>query len=606
MANESNPSQPSQSQQAMSALKTALGALDLFPIRHTLKRYNREKLAGDMRAGINVALLAFPQGMAYALIAGLPIQYGIYGSAIATLIGCLFARSHFITLGPTNATSVLLFLAFADLGLNGAESLVYLPILIAMVGTILVIGAFARVASMIQFISRSVVTGYITAAAAYIIGNQVRTALGFTFSEDETPEGFLDVVYYTAIHIPDTDLKTLGLSAAAIALFWALKRYFKALPGVAITLVAMSIFAWAIDGGERSMAYLTSINASEWPVSFPNFDLGIAQSLFVPALTIALLALLEGTSIGKTLAAKHGSRIDPNQAMFSTGMANIGCSIFSGMPASGSLTRSVLNVESGARTQLGAFYSGALCAIGAFLLGGYIQYIPRAALAIVVVFIGISLINFKNIKMVIRARKGDALVFFVTLITGLVVALDVAIYLGTAVSIGLFLRKVARPEFTEYAFAEGGQLKERGDADRESPEISIVHVEGDLFFGAAELFRDQLRRICEDPNLKIVILKTRNAHHLDASAMMALEELISSMNAKGRYLIVCEAKKDTIEIIRRSGVVDLLEERNLIPDDPTNPTLSAARALKRAQEQLGEWAKNAKVSIYVGDTEFKG
>lgn len=590
----------------MSALKTALGALDLFPIRHTLKRYNREKLAGDMRAGINVALLAFPQGMAYALIAGLPIQYGIYGSAIATLIGCLFARSHFITLGPTNATSVLLFLAFADLGLNGAESLVYLPILIAMVGTILVIGAFARVASMIQFISRSVVTGYITAAAAYIIGNQVRTALGFTFSEDETPEGFLDVVYYTAIHIPDTDLKTLGLSAAAIALFWALKRYFKALPGVAITLVAMSIFAWAIDGGERSMAYLTSINASEWPVSFPNFDLGIAQSLFVPALTIALLALLEGTSIGKTLAAKHGSRIDPNQAMFSTGMANIGCSIFSGMPASGSLTRSVLNVESGARTQLGAFYSGALCAIGAFLLGGYIQYIPRAALAIVVVFIGISLINFKNIKMVIRARKGDALVFFVTLITGLVVALDVAIYLGTAVSIGLFLRKVARPEFTEYAFAEGGQLKERGDADRESPEISIVHVEGDLFFGAAELFRDQLRRICEDPNLKIVILKTRNAHHLDASAMMALEELISSMNAKGRYLIVCEAKKDTIEIIRRSGVVDLLEERNLIPDDPTNPTLSAARALKRAQEQLGEWAKNAKVSIYVGDTEFKG
>lgn len=607
MAKESSTQPTSTNQRASSSLRSALGALDLFPVRHTFSHYSREKLGGDLRAGVNVALLAFPQGMAYALIAGLPIQYGIYGSAIATLIGCLFARSHFITLGPTNATSVLLFLAFADLGLNGPEKLAYLPLLIAMVGIILVIGAFARVASMIQFISRSVVTGYITAAAAYIIGNQIRTAMGFTFDKDETPEGFLDVVYYTAIHIPDTDLMTLGLSVAAVILFWVLKRYFKALPGVAITLIAMSLLAWVIDDPtDRSLSYLTAINASEWPVALPAFDLGVAQSLFVPALTIALLALLEGTSIGKTLAAKHGSRIDPNQAMFSTGMANIGCSIFSGMPASGSLTRSVLNVESGAKTQLGAFYSGALCAVGAFLIGGYIQYIPRAALAIVVVFIGISLVNFKNIKMVIRARRGDALVFFVTLLTGLIVALDVAIYLGTAVSIGLFLRKVARPEFTEYAFAEGGELKVVGDQDRETPEISIVHVEGDLFFGAAELFRDQLRRICEDPNLKILILKTRNAHHLDASAMMALEELISSMNAKGRYLIVCEAKADTIEIIRRSGVVDLLEERNLIPDDPSNPTLSAARALKRAQEQLGEWAKKAKVSVYVGEKEFKG
>ena len=591
---------------AVGAVRRAVGSLSLFPIRRVVKQYNGDKFGCDLRAGINVALLAFPQGMAYALIAGLPIQYGIYGSAIATLIGCLFAGSHYITLGPTNATSVLLFLTFASIGLDDAEKLIYLPLLIAMVGVILVVGAYLRVASLIQFISRTVVTGYITAAAAYIIGNQVRTALGFSFDADETPEGFIDVIYYTLKHIPDTDLKTLLLSAITFIVFWVLKHYFKTLPGVAITLIGMSGVAWLIDGSERSLAYLTSINASEWPIAMPTFDLGIAQSLFVPALTIALLAVLEGASIGKTLAAKQGSRLNANQEMFSIGMANIGCSVFSGMPASGSLTRSVLNIESGAKTPLGAFYSGILCAVGAFLVGGYIQYIPRAALAIVVVFIGISLVNLKNIKMVVNARRGDAIVFFITILTGLIVALDVAIYLGTAVSIGLFLRKVARPEFTEYAFAEGGELKEIGDSDRQTPEISIVHVEGDLFFGAAELFRDQLRRICEDPNLKILILKTRNAHHLDASAMMALEELISSMNSKGRYLVVCEAKKETIEIIRRSGVVDLLEERNLIPDDPSNPTLSAAKALKRAQEQLGEWAQKAKVSVYVGETEFKG
>lgn len=601
-AKESTPAQASFAR----ALVSALSKLDLFPIRHHLKRYSGEKFGGDLRAGLNVALLAFPQGMAYALIAGLPIQYGIYGSAIATIVGCLFAGSHYITLGPTNATSVLLFLAFASLGLDDAEKLVYLPLLIAMVGGILVVGAYLRVASLIQFISRTVVTGYITAAAAYIIGNQVRTALGFTFAPGESPGTFIDVVYLTIKHVPESDPLTLGLSAIAFVTFYILRRYFKTLPGVAITLVGVSLVALVLDGDARSLSYLSGIDASEWPVTLPTFNLGIAQSLFVPAMTIALLAVLEGASIGKTLAAKQGSRLNANQEMLSMGMANLGCAAMSGMPASGSLTRSVLNIESGARTPVGAWISGVLCAIGAFLVGGYIQYIPRAALAVVVVFIGISLINMHHIKTVVRARRDDAIVFFITVTTGLVVALDVAIYLGTAVSIGLFLRKVARPEFTEYSFSDEGQLKQISAEDRKTPEISIVHVEGDLFFGAAELFRDQLRRISEDPNLRIVILKTRNAHHLDASAMMALEELISSMNDSGRYLIVCEAKPDTIDIIRRSGVVEILEERNLIPDDSSNPTLSAARALKRAQEQLGEWAKNAKVSVYVGETEFKG
>ena len=136
------------------------------------------------------------------------------------------------------------------------------------------------------------------------------------------------------------------------------------------------------------------------------------------------------------------------------------------------------------------------------------------------------------------------------------------------------------------------------------PEISIVHVEGDIFFGAAELFRDQMRRISEDPNLKIIILKTRNARNLDASAMMALHELITVMNEAGRYLVVCEATQEIARLLRNSGVIDLLEERNLIMDDVENPTLSAAMALKRAQEQLGEWAKDAKVSVFVGEKEF--
>ena len=168
----------------------------------------------------------------------------------------------------------------------------------------------------------------------------------------------------------------------------------------------------------------------------------------------------------------------------------------------------------------------------------------------------------------------------------------------------LFLKKVARPEMVEYNFNDDGQLAELQDrTKRQQPEVSIVHVEGELFFGAADLFRDQIRRICEDPNLKIVVLKMRNAHHMDASGVMALEELVRYMNEKGRYLILSEVKADIVKILKNAQLYDYIEERNIFRDQPANPTLSTAQALRRAKEQLGH--TDASVSIYVDPVRDK-
>jgi len=152
----------------------------------------------------------------------------------------------------------------------------------------------------------------------------------------------------------------------------------------------------------------------------------------------------------------------------------------------------------------------------------------------------------------------------------------------------------------EYAFNDKGELAQTSDTvKRDTPEVSIVHVEGELFFGAAELFRDQTRRICDDPNLKVVILKMRNAHHMDATGVMALEELVRYMNELGRYLILSEAKADLIRVLKNSGLYDFIEERNIFRDDPSNPTMSTAKALRRAKEHLGDLEAN--VSIYVDE-----
>ena len=573
--------------------------LDFFPLRKSLAGYQRDfkgHLSGDTRAGVNVALLAFPQGMAYALIAGLPIEYGIYGSAVAAMVAPIFAKSHYITLGPTNATSVMLLSAFASLGIAGPQMLSLVPLLILMVGLFVVIGAYFKVANFVQYISRSVITGYITAAALLIIANQLPKALGLSLPRKGAT--FYDSLTLISSHIDTLHWTTVGISLATMALYILLNRCCKTLPNVAICLIAISASSALFLEPAANVALLSGINAADWSLQLPSLAWSDIQLLASPALAIALLCILEGISIGKSLAAKTGARLNANQAMFSIGMANIGCAFFSGMPASGSLTRSSLSAISGGRSVLASFISGVIVFIGAYVLGPYTKFIPQSALAVLVIAIGISLLNKHAIRIVTRATKSDAFVFVTTFVSGLIMPLDSAIYIGVGISIVLFLKKVARPEMVEYAFNKEGHLAEMNTAEqRGTPEVSIVHIEGELFFGAADLFQDQMRRICEDPNLKIVVLKMRNAHNMDATAVMALEELLRYMAEKDRYLILSEVKSDLIRVLKNSGLYDIIEARNIFTDEPSNPTLSTANALKRAKDHLGD--DTANVSIYV-------
>ena len=579
--------------------------LDFLPLRKSLSGYRNDfkgHLVGDTRAGFNVALLAFPQGMAYALIAGLPIQYGIYGSAIAAMVAPIFAKSHYITLGPTNATSVMLLSAFASLGIVGTQMLSLVPLLILMVGLFIVVGAYFKVANFVQYISRSVITGYITAAALLIIANQIPKALGLNLVSNGAT--FYDSLTLIVSSIDSIHWITVGISLSTMVLYASLNRFFKTLPNVAICLITLSVLTALTIGQDADVAFLSGINAADWSLQVPSVSLTDIQLLASPALAIALLCILEGLSIGKSLAAKTGARLNGNQAMFSIGMANIGCAFFSGMPASGSLTRSSLSATSGGRSVLTSYISGVIVFIGAFVLGPYTRFIPQSTLAVLVIAIGISLLNKHAIRIVTRSTKSDAIVFGTTFISGLLMPLDSAIYIGVGISIILFLKKVARPEMVEYAFNEQGYLAEvETPEQRSTSEVSIVHVEGELFFGAADLFRDQMRRICEDPNLKIVVLKMRNAHNMDATAVMALEELLLYMAEKNRYLILSEVKADLIRVLQNSGLYDTIEGRNIFTDEPSNPTLSTAKALKRAKTHLGDTAAN--VSIYIDPVRDK-
>lgn len=581
---------------------------DFLCIRNVVKGYTAFKARNDFKAGLNVALLAFPQGMAYAVIAGLPIYYGLFGSAVAAIVGPMISGSRFIVLGPTNATAVLLFGAFLNLGITAEEKVAMMPLLVAMVGIFLIVGAFLKVAHLVQYISRTVVTGYITAAAFYIILNQIPNVLGVDF---DMPAGttFFGVIKLTLLNLSDTHYPSLFLGLITLAAYCILNRRYRALPNVAITLVFISVAAWLLNsalGWAHLLEHplvggpvqpLDAVDASSWMLTLPPLNHEWISRLAGVALTIAFLVVLEGTSIGKSLAARSGERLDTNQEMLGMGAANIGCGLLSGMPASGSLTRSQLNWSSGAETAFSSVICGLLCAVGALVFGPLVRFIPEPALGVLVIVIGISLINRHTIRVVVKTTRSDAVVFGTTFLAALLVRLDFGIILGAATSILLFLRKAATPELVEYVFTEEGHLAQLEDRERPDPEVSIVHVEGDLFFGAAELFRDQMRRVVEDPNLKIVILKMRHAHHLDATSVLALEELIRYMREHDRYLLVSEVRKIAVRIFRNSGLIDVIGRENIFPDVTSNPVYSTAKALKRAREIIGH--QKAKVSIYV-------
>ena len=587
--------------------------LDFLPALKVLRDYDTGKLKRDFLAGINVALLAFPQGMAYAMIAGLPIEYGLYGSAIALIVGMLFAGSHFVVLGPTNATSVLLLSTFSTVGMvTLVEKASIVPTLLLLVGLFLVLGAMLRTASLIQYVSRTVVTGYIMAAASLIIVNQVQSLLGFQFGEGERAVSFFDVMRLTLEHLYKLPWESgatwypLGLGVVTLLIYLLLQRRLRFLPNVALTLVLASFahaFFTGFLGFENRVEMLASPAAGSLQITWPQFSLEQFRMLFGTALALALLCVLEGLSIGKSLAARKGLRLDANQEMFSMGMANLGCSLLSGMAASGSLTRSALNASSGAVTQVSSLISGVLCLVGVFTLGQFIGLVPKPCLAVMVMVIGVSLFNLKQYRMVTRATFSDSVVFWITLVTGLFFALDFAIYVGVGASILLYLRKAADPHLVEYGFTEEGELQELEKRQRSDLEISIVHVEGELFFGAADLFLEQIRRFCADPNLKVVILKMRNARHLDATSCMALEELIQFMRQSEQHILVCEVKKDTLRVFKKSGLYELIGRDNLFPDLRSNPTYSTARAVRRAKEIVG--GKKTKVSIYIDSLKQK-
>ena len=596
------------------AIIIAGNGLDGFPARKSIRTYEIGRFKRDSRASINVAILCLSQGIAFAAIADLPIYYGILCASIAPIIAPLFSHSRHTILGPTNATSLMIFSFFAaSHGILSKTPVHYMPLLIFMVGVFSVVGAVFKVADLLQYVSRSVLIGYITGAAILILTNQTKHILGIAgpMAEGEIAKTFLAVIQKTSSLWSYFQWQPILLGTCTFVLYFILQKKAAKLPNFAIVLATSSLAALLLRQNVPSFSHLSTfepLHLSNLQINLPHFSKDDVSALLGIAFAVAFLASLENTVMAKSIAAKSGDIPNTNQDMFSLGIANISTSLIAPMPASGSLTRSALNYESGAQTRFASVFAGLLALAGFFILAHapIVENIPKASLAALVIGIAISLINWKNIRICLLSTRDDSIVILATICASLLLPrLDYAIFIGVGLSLSLFLRKVSVPYLTEYELSDSGDLLELAEKrKRPIPAISIVHVEGDLFFGAADLFRTQVLRTTTDPNLKVIILRLKNARHLDATSVLALEDLIKDARKKDVHILISGATRDVFGVLKKSGVLETIQEgcdrskgeTNIFMYFQPNPNISTRDALIRAQELLG--TKEADIKIY--------
>lgn len=570
-----------------------------LPVLSVLRRYDHAAARRDATAGFRVALLAFPEALIFAMVAGLPPEHGVYAAIVGLALGAVFSGNRHASLGPSLATAILLLSAFTQLGIPRAQRPETLSVLLALSAAILIVGAWFRLAPLTRFVSRSVTTGFISAAGCVVGAAQLRHVLGLELPETSV---FFDNLAAAIYHLPEARWETLLVATITAGTYLGISRKWPFLPAAITSLALGSLAAWLLSQGGYVTAAVDRLDLEFSPTAPAALDFGKAGVLATSALALVLLSLVEVSLVGRSFAARAGDYFDANQHMYALGTTNLGNALFSGMPASVSLLRSRVSRRFRAATPFAGLFAATFCG-GLFVLGiPVLAYVPVACLGALAMILATEIVSRHYLHVILRSSAADATVLIVTFCAGLLFRLDVALYIGAGTSIVFFLRKVGVPELQEYGFTDQGQLLAvEKKAERPIPDISIVHVEGDLFFGAAEIFLEQMRRVSDDPNLKVIVLRVRNAHHLDATCALAIEEFIRIARARDRHVIVSGAHRKIYQVFRNSGLLKLLGRENFFMNSPSNPTIATRNALRRAQKLLG--TRQANIRIYVDPTK---
>ena len=518
-------------------------------------------LTADIIAGITVALVLVPQSMAYAQLAGLPPYYGLYASFLPGIVAALFGSSRQLATGPVAVVSLMTAAALEPLALTPDMYVAYAIALAMMVGIFQLMLGVLRLGVLVDFLSHPVVIGFTNAAAIIIATSQLSKIFGVVV---EKGEHHYDTIWSVIVAATsETHMLTLGMGLLAIAIMALMKKFTPKLPNVLTAVVITTLLSYFMGYEGQGGKVVGTVPAG---VTMPGVPTGLSWDILVQLITtaviISIIGFMEAISIAKAMAARTRQRLDPNQELIGQGLGNMVSGIFQGYAVSGSFSRSAVNINAGAITGFSAVVTG--LAVGATLLflTPLLYHLPQATLAAVIMMAVINLVKIEPIIYAWRVQPHDGIVAIVTFGLTLIVAphLETGIVTGVLLSLGLFLFRTMRPRISVLSRDPDGTLRDAEVRQLATCDnISVIRFDGPLFFANTGYFNDTvLDRVAAKPDLKYVIIDAEGINEIDATGEEMLHELDKRLQSVGIELLIARAKKQIMDILRRTGFVEAM------------------------------------------------
>lgn len=544
---------------------SAVPELLLQPV-HLFRSYQLKHLRPDLIAGLTVAVIMLPQAIAYALVAELPPQMGLYTAIIGAVIAALWGSSNHLQTGPTNAISLLVLstlLVYASPGT--AEFAILAAIVALLVGAIQIAMGLARLGVLTNFVSHSVIVGFSAGAGILIAISQLRYVLGLEFSSHDLLETIAGLVQ----HLPETHMHTLLLGGGSVLLVWLLRRLNRKLPGA---LIAMVLAALAVALGrlnQQGVAVVGELPRNLPPLTDLSF-LTVSQigQLMPGALAIAAMGLVETMSISRSLASQSTQRLDSNQEFLGQGLANIAVGLFSGYPCSGSFTRSAVNFDAGAQTRFASVFSGLFVLLAMLVLAPFTAYVPRAALSGILILTALSMVNRHEISRILRGARADAMIMMVTLLATLFLHLEFAVLAGILLSFAVYIIKTSVPRVITVLPDDEFRHFLHQPSKPACPQLAVFDILGDLYFGAVSHVEQAIsKHLAAHPTQRFLLLRMQNVQHCDYSGIHTLENIVRAIRDQGGDLFMVRLRAPVLELMRSTGFWAYLGEDHFIAED---------------------------------------
>ncbi len=537
----------------------------VFPFLEWLPLVNRRTLAADLSAGLTGAIVVLPQGVAFATIAGMPPEYGLYAGIVPAIVAALFGSSWHLVSGPTTAASIVLYSSLSVLAEPGTADYVQLAITLAfMVGAIEIVMGLFRLGALVNFISHSVVIGFTAGAGILIAANQVKDFFGLPIPRGAT---FHDVAVFFVEHISDISPAATTVGVVTLLSGIVARRLIPRIPYMIVAIVAGSLVALVFEFGLGApIAMVGALPSHPPPLSMPTFTMQAMRDLAPAALAVTLFALTEALSISRALAVRSGQHINSNQEFLGQGLSNIAGSFFSSYVATGSFNRSGLNYEAGAKTPLAAMIGGAALLAVIVLVAPLAAYLPNAAMAGILFLVAWGLIDFKHIAQIARTSRSETAVLAVTFLSTLFFPLEFAIFAGVLLSLLLYLNRTSHPTILSRVPNPDTAKGKFTSSDHlpECPQVKILRVDGELFFGAVNFFQETLRAYgYKRPEQKHIALFMSGVNFVDVAGAEALAQTARRQRERGGGLYLINTKEAVRSRLRRGRYIEEIGNENI-------------------------------------------